>query len=120
MEGLVNFFEQAEFQDPAKIKRMMGLLDRKDYLLNVLGQSLENGDDIMVNIGSSSGLGEEGLSVVTARYQGPNQSFGRIGIIGPTRMDYGRVVATLVNISKALSELFLGKETCGAGNRKRF
>lgn len=108
LEGFVNFFEQSEFKDPEKMRKMISLLDQKEYLLNLLAESLENGENIMVNIGTDSGLELPDLSIVTARYCGPNKSYGRIGLIGPLRMDYGRVVATLANISKTLSELFLG------------
>ena len=109
LEGLVNFFEQSEFKDGDKMKEMVRLLDQKESLLHLLAKSLENGEDIMVNIGSDSGLAVSDFSIVTARYSGPNNSFGRIGLIGPTRMQYGRVVSTLANISKTLSMLFLGK-----------
>jgi len=107
LEGFMNFFEQPEFKDPEKMRTMLSLLDQKEVLLSLLAKSLENGDEIMVNIGSDAGLSVSDLSVVTARYCGPNQSFGRIGLIGPLRMDYGRVVATLTRISKALSDLFM-------------
>ncbi|HOY69118.1 MAG TPA: heat-inducible transcriptional repressor HrcA [Candidatus Ozemobacteraceae bacterium] len=107
LEGFVNVFDKPEFSDPDKMRKMIGLLDRKEQLLQLMARSLESGDDIMVNIGSDSGLSVDDLSVVTARYRGPNQSFGRIGLIGPLRMDYARVVATLGNISRALSDLLL-------------
>ncbi|HNW35319.1 MAG TPA: heat-inducible transcriptional repressor HrcA [Candidatus Ozemobacteraceae bacterium] len=107
LEGFVNFFDKPEFSDPEKMRKMISLLDKKEQLLQLMARSLESGDDIMVNIGSDSGLALTDLSVVTARYSGPNHSFGRIGLIGPLRMDYARVVATLGNISRALSDLLL-------------
>jgi heat-inducible transcriptional repressor len=109
LEGFVHFFEQSEFRDNEKMKKMISLLDQKEALLNILAKSLENGEEIMVNIGSDSGLAISDLSIVTARYLGPNNSMGRIGLIGPLRMNYGRVVATLANISRALSGLFVGE-----------
>jgi heat-inducible transcriptional repressor len=52
------------------------------------------------------------MSVVTAKYRGPNKSIGKIGLIGPLRMDYSNVVATLLGLSNTLSQLFLrGKTT---------
>ncbi|MBI3038572.1 heat-inducible transcription repressor HrcA, partial [bacterium] len=95
-EGFVNFFEQAEFKDPEKMRAMMQMLDKKESLLYILAKRLEKTDDnIVMNIGSEAGLEVKDLSVVTAKYQGPSQSFGRIGLIGPLRMDYARVVAIL-------------------------
>lgn len=108
LEGFMHFFDQPEFQDPAKMRTMVSLLDRKEQLLTLLAHNLENEESIRVNIGSDSGLAVKDLSVVTARYLGPHKSIGRIGVIGPLRMDYGRVVATLAEISNTLTRLFTG------------
>ncbi len=107
LEGFMNFFDQPEFQESEKIRQMLHLLDEKDNLLKLLAKSLETGEEIMVNIGSESGLAVQDLSIVTARYCGPNRSFGRIGLIGPLRMDYAKVVAVLGRLSKSLGDLFL-------------
>lgn len=107
LEGFVNFFEQPEFGDPQKMRKMISLLDKKEVLLDLLAKTLASEDDIMVNIGSDSGLAIDDLSIVTARYRGPNHSVGQIGLIGPIRMDYAGVVATLSDISKALTRLFV-------------
>lgn len=107
LDGFVNFFEQPEFSDPQKMRGMVNLLDRKEILLKVLAEKLAAEEDIMIHIGSESGLAIDDLSLVTARYLGPNNSVGQIGMIGPLRMDYRRVVATLGHISKALTQLFI-------------
>jgi heat-inducible transcriptional repressor len=107
LDGFYNFFDQPEFNDSLKMKEMLRLLDQKEALLKLLAKSLENDREIVVNIGSDSGLEIKDMSVVTARYQGPNRSIGRIGLIGPLRMDYSNVVATLLRLSNTLSQLFL-------------
>jgi heat-inducible transcriptional repressor len=112
LDGFVNFFDQPEFNDTSKMKEMLRLLDHKEALLELLAKSLENDREIMVNIGSDSGLEIKDMSVVTAKYRGPNKSIGKIGLIGPLRMDYSNVVATLLGLSNTLSQLFLrGKTT---------
>ncbi|MBF0407033.1 MAG: heat-inducible transcription repressor HrcA [Candidatus Riflebacteria bacterium] len=108
LEGFARFFESREFKDQDKMKNLVELLEKKESLLDILAESLEKGDDITVKLGSDSGLAVSDLAVVTARYKGPNNSYGRIGLIGPMRMDYSRVVGTLVNISKTISMLFNG------------
>lgn len=119
MEGFINFFEQSEFKDPEKMRSMIKLLDQKERLLGILAESLENGDEVVVKVGSDSGLAVNDLAVVTARYRGPNRSYGRIGVIGPMRMDYARVVTTLVNISQSLSGLFMGKGDLRDGDESK-
>lgn len=111
MEGFMNFFDQPEFNDPTKIRQMVSLLDQKENLLQLLAKSLENKREIVVNIGSDSGLAIKDMSLVTARYRGPNRTFGKIGLIGPLRMDYSRVVATLARLSNTLSQLLMGENT---------
>jgi heat-inducible transcriptional repressor len=113
LDGFVNFFEQPEFNEPGKMRRMISLLDQKEALLKILARTLESEEEIMVNIGSEAGLAMDDLSIVTARYHGPAQSIGRIGLIGPLRMDYSRVVATLGHISQALTRLFVGPDISG-------
>lgn len=111
MEGFLNFFDQPEFNDPGKMKQMVALLNQKDNLLNLLAKSLENKREIVVNIGSDTGLAIKDMSFVTARYQGPNSTYGKIGLIGPLRMNYVNVVATLARLSYTLSQLLIGNNT---------
>ena len=108
LDGFVNFFDQPEFNDAAKMKEMLRLLDQKENLLKMLAKSLDSDSEIMVNIGSDSGLEIKDMSVVTAKYLGPNRSIGKIGLIGPLRMDYSKVVATLIRLSNTLSQLLMG------------
>ncbi len=108
LEGFLNFFDQPEFNEPEKLKQMVCLLDQKENLLKLLAKSLESKQEIVVNIGSDSGLAIKDMSFVTARYRGPNRTFGKIGLIGPLRMDYSRVVATLARLSNTLSQLLIG------------
>jgi heat-inducible transcriptional repressor len=108
MEGFINFLEQPEFSSPERMREMVALLNQKDEILNLLANSLDNKGEIMVNIGSESGLAVKDMSLVTARYEGPNKTFGQIGLIGPLRMNYVNVVATLARLSHTLSELLIG------------
>jgi len=111
LEGFLNFFDQPEFNEPEKLRQMVCLLDQKENLLHLLARSLESKQEIVVNIGSDSGLAIKDMSFVTARYRGPNRTFGKIGLIGPLRMDYSRVVATLSRLSNTLSQLLMGDKT---------
>ncbi len=108
LDGFLNFFDQPEFNDAGKMKEMLRLLDQKEDLLKILAKSLDSDEEIMVNIGSDSGLEIKDMSVVTAKYLGPNRSIGKIGLIGPLRMDYSKVVATLIRLSNTLSQLLIG------------
>ena len=75
-----------------------------------MAKSLESNSEIVVNIGSDTGLAIKDMSLVTARYRGPNDSYGKIGLIGPLRMNYVNVVATLARLSNTLSQLLIGNQ----------
>ncbi len=104
LDGVIKFFEQPEFLDPNRIRSIVELVESKERLLTVLAQRIEN-DDVRVAIGSQSGFDTDQLSLVTAPYAGPNGSAGCIGLIGPIRMNYGRVISSLTEISRRLSEI---------------
>lgn len=109
LEGFLNFFEQPEFKDPDKMVTMLSLLEQKERILKLLAQNLnEREEKITIGIGSESGLDKKDLSLVTAKYYGPNQTVGKIGLIGPLRMNYARVVSILAQISSALTKVFTG------------
>ncbi|MGN1098491.1 MAG: hypothetical protein ACI4SS_06315, partial [Clostridia bacterium] len=63
-------------------------------------------DNISIKIGSESGFEEmKDTSIVVANYSVGDKLRGKIGIIGPTRMDYARVVSSLELINDRLSEI---------------
>ena len=67
----------------------------------------DSGQSIQVAIGSE--LGNENLkdcSVVTATYDLGDGMYGRIGIVGPKRMDYGKVVGILKDLTGQLDEVY--------------
>ncbi len=109
IDGFANILEQPEFSEPEKMKMLLQMLNQKEELLELLSNSLDQRPQIMVNIGTDSGLALNDMSLVTASYSGPNQSIGNIGVIGPLRMNYGQVVAILAQLSNALSRVFIGQ-----------
>ena len=62
--------------------------------------------EVTIRIGPENGLPElSDCSVLTATYQAGDDSVGRLGIIGPTRMNYSRAISVLRYVGMALSEL---------------
>ncbi len=92
MDGKINILEQPEFREDAKkIKRLIGAFEEKRLLLRILDKSIDEGTHIF--IGSEFDIEEfAGLSFVTSPYGREGVRFGTIGVIGPVRMNYPRII----------------------------
>lgn len=103
LEGTNKSFDLPEFQKAELAKNFMNVLDAKDLVSEVLNTGIA--DDINVYIGNE--LHDEKLkdfSVVTFNHILGDKDIGTIGIIGPTRMDYSKVISIMKYISKKIKE----------------
>ncbi len=100
--GQDELFSQPEFSNDAqKLRHLISLLDSPEIFRDVS----HDGENITIKIG---GVGEEynDVSIVTSKLTIPGRPEGQIAVIGPTRMDYDRVVSALEYIAGMLEEHF--------------
>jgi heat-inducible transcriptional repressor len=97
VEGRANIFEQPEFaEDMERMKRIFGAFEEKGLLVKILDRTMEN-KCLRIWIGSESNVKEfEGLSFVSAPYGRCGETLGAVGVIGPVRMNYSKIIP-LVN-----------------------
>jgi heat-inducible transcriptional repressor len=89
--------------DVGRLKQLVELLERKTSLLQILDLSLR-GEGVQIFIGGESGVGApDDVSIVTSRYEVDGEVVGTVGVIGPTRMAYERVVPIVDVTAKLLS-----------------
>ncbi len=89
--------------DVGRLKQLVELLERKTSLLQILDLSLR-GEGVQVFIGGESGVNApDDVSVVTSPYKVDGEVVGTVGVIGPTRMAYDRVVPIVDVTAKLLS-----------------
>ena len=106
LEGTTNILNHPEFKDVGKAREFLNMIDTK----NVLSLLLKNinkcgGDGVNIQIGRENVIEEmKDCSVITATYSLGGVVFGTIGIIGPTRMEYARVLATLNYVRQKINE----------------
>ena len=102
--GSANLLNYPEYSDVDKAKNFLAVLESRDTLRRVMG---DGGDmEITIRIGPENGVPElSDCSVLTASYRMGDQSTGTLGIIGPTRMNYSRVVTVLGFMGRAISQL---------------
>ncbi len=102
MSGQTNMLKFPEFQDIDKIKNLFDVMNRQDMLKLI---SLNN-NDITVSIGQDNQIkAMEDCTVITVPYHYENGSRGAIAVIGPTRMEYQKVIPLLDYIAKYIGKL---------------
>ncbi|MGE7998778.1 heat-inducible transcriptional repressor HrcA [Lysinibacillus sp. NPDC093190] len=102
--GKTNMFNQPEFHDLNKVRMILDLMETTSQVQSLF-QPNESG--IHIRIGSENKqLEMENCSVITTTYSIGEDQQGAIAIIGPTRMDYKRVVALLDVIRMDLTQAF--------------
>jgi heat-inducible transcriptional repressor len=92
--------EQPEFRDPARIRSLLQALEEQERLVELLDSMLE-GHEVRVALGEELGESLQPFAVVVAPYG----ARGSVGVIGPSRMDYGRVIPVVGFVSRLLSEM---------------
>ena len=103
LDGANRIFDLPEFKSLDVAKRFINLIDTKEIVLDLLNTGFAN--DINVYIGDESKNKElQDFSIVTFRHKYKNKDLGTIGIIGPKRMDYSKVISVMKYISKKLNE----------------
>ncbi|NTV91133.1 MAG: HrcA family transcriptional regulator, partial [Clostridiales bacterium] len=104
MDGATNIFNYPEFRDILKAKEFMSIMDEKANLFRLLNDCIDN-MGISIKIGAENDIsGIKDCSIVTANYTMGGNLIGTIGIIGPTRMEYPRVISSMSYIRKMINE----------------
>ena len=107
--GATNILKYPELSDKKKAAELLTTFEEKTELTQIMNDKLEseNGErGIQVYIGNENSMeAMKDCSVVTATYRMGDGVFGKIGIVGPKRMDYDKVVGTLQNLMNELDEI---------------
>lgn len=108
--GATNILKYPEIGDISKTSELLEKFEDKEELSHLLEETTGNKDDsndIQVYIGEENPVQNmEDCSIVTATYKMPEGATGTIGILGPKRMDYKKVVSTLKNLTIELDDIF--------------
>ena len=112
--GATNIFKYPELSNSEKASEFISAFEEKQLLANMITDSLgerEPGTGIQVYIGDESPIKTmKDCSVVTATYELGEGVTGTIGIIGPKRMDYEKVLNNLKNLKKQLDVIYHKEE----------
>ena len=110
--GATNIFKYPELSDSSKAKDILATFEEKQQLVELVNSTLETSSEtgIQVYIGEETPIQTmKDCSVVTATYELEEGVQGTIGIIGPKRMDYEKVVANLKTLMSKVDDVFKKK-----------
>lgn len=107
LSGTKNLIKQPEFETPGRIQSVIELIEEKEVIVHILEQSSEgkNGE-VSVSIGREiPSMKMEDYSVITKEYKF-GESVGTLGIVGPKRMEYAKIIAIVDYVSTILTGYF--------------
>lgn len=101
LEGTTNIFNYPEYNDIEKAREFLYLLNNKESVRGLLA----NTNNISISIGGENDIkGAKDLSIVSGVYSIGGRPLGAIGVIGPTRIPYSKVVSVLTKIVKEIND----------------
>lgn len=100
--GKTNMLNQPEFNDLSRVKSLLTMIEDEHAFYDLLKEK-ENG--ISISIGRENQVSAmDNCSLITAAYSVGTRQIGTIAILGPTRMEYSRVISLLEHVAKDLSK----------------
>jgi heat-inducible transcriptional repressor len=107
--GTSNMLAYPEYSDVDKARNFLSLMETRDKLADIVRGNGELA--FTVRIGPETGVPEMAdCSIVTATYSTRGGQQGTIGVIGPTRMRYSRVISILNMMGHQLTDMFTGED----------
>jgi heat-inducible transcriptional repressor len=104
IEGQARLIDLPEYADATRLKNLMHALEEREELVGLLDKTLAAGS-VTVFVGSEAGdLGGGELSLVVAPYTDRGRVAGTVGVIGPTRMDYAKVMPLVEAAATAMGD----------------
>jgi heat-inducible transcriptional repressor len=109
LEGTSTMVDGGKFPDLETVKQVVGALEHRRVVLEVLADALGE-PSVSVRIGAENVSQEmQACSVVTAPYGTDDKTIGSLGVVGPTRMDYRRIIGAVREVAGNLGKMLTGK-----------
>ena len=104
LEGTNKLFDLPEFNSLEVAKNFVNIIDEKEVMTDILNSGFAK--DINVYIGDETEKEElKDFSIITFKHKVGEKDLGTIGIIGPKRMDYSKVISVMKYINKKLKDV---------------
>jgi heat-inducible transcriptional repressor len=107
LDGASNLIKAPEFSDINRMRALFETIEQKNKLASLISRCIE-GDlqEVRIAIGTENALpGIEDCTLITSRYQVDERTHGSLGILGPTRMEYGRAISLVDYVARLFSRV---------------
>ena len=102
MEGTTNIFNYAEYNDIDKAKEILSLFNDKESIMDLFNPQ----DNITISIGDENYRKQaKECSIISAEYSFRDRPIGKIGLIGPRRINYSKVITIMAEVIKELNNM---------------
>ena len=119
LDGATKLLEYPEYSDVTKFKGLLGMLEEKEKLLEVISASESADDDVHVYIGKEDG--DDIMAGTTLIYK--NVKVGSkqvaVGVIGPKRMNYSKVIGMINKLATGMDMMFREELLLSGGDEDR-
>ena len=105
VQGQSNLFGLPEFADVSRLRQIFEAFEQKSTLLRLVEKAL-SAQGVQIFIGSESEMNDlDELTAVTSPYGSEDSPLGALGVIGPTRMDYSKVIPIVDYTARLLGRI---------------
>ena len=105
ISGTQNIIEQPEFVDSRSFRSVIELIENEEMIVHLLERHDQPDKDVMISIGTENEESKADVySVVTGRYE-TEGIVGQVGIIGPKRMNYARLIPLVDHVARTIARL---------------
>ncbi|MBW3612227.1 MAG: heat-inducible transcriptional repressor HrcA [Chloroflexi bacterium] len=104
-DGIIHVLEQPEFAEGSKLRPILEVIQRSDFLQQLLPVLTRHGGVHVIIGRENSNDAMHEVSLVFAPYGSPGEALGMLGVLGPTRMPYPRAIPTVRYLSTLMNEL---------------
>ena len=104
-DGIVNVLEQPEFAEGSKLRPILEVIQRSDFLQQLVPVLTRRGGVHVIIGRENTNDAMHEVSLIFAPYGTPDRALGLLGVMGPTRMRYPRAIPTVRYLSTLMNEL---------------
>lgn len=105
IEGRINLLKNPEFADVERMRRILEAFEEKSRIIRLLDMTLKNPERVSIILGPESELQElREISLISSPYRRGDTQLGVLGVIGPLRMDYSRIIPVVEFTANLLSQ----------------
>ena len=118
LDGINKLLKYPEYSDTEKLRNLLGVLEEKDKLLDVISSHTTNDDGINVYIGTEND--SDAMSNTTLIFKNVNIGGKRlaVGVIGPKRMNYSKVIGMINQLASGIDRIFSDEDNLLDSGRK--